>query len=51
MSTLAHRPVLSDLVWNAEGTQLWLKRIALLVCNAVDQFATDCRRGRLTDGF
>ena len=31
MSTLAHRPVLSDLVWNAEGTQLWLKRLALLV--------------------
>lgn len=31
MSTLAHRPVLSDLVWNAEGAQLWLKRLALLV--------------------
>lgn len=31
MSTLAHRPVLSDLVWNAEGSQLWLKRAVLLV--------------------
>jgi biotin transport system substrate-specific component len=30
MSTLAERPVLSDLVWNAEGAQLWLKRLALL---------------------
>ena len=31
MSTLAQRPVLSDLVWNAEGGQIWLKRLALLV--------------------
>lgn len=31
MSTLAARPVLSDLVWNADGAQLWFKRIALLV--------------------
>lgn len=31
MSTLATRPVLSDLVWNAEGSQVWLKRLALLV--------------------
>ena len=31
MSTLAQRPVLSDLVWNAEGSQIWLKRLALLV--------------------
>ena len=30
MSTLAERPVLSDLVWNAEGAQLWLKRLALV---------------------
>lgn len=31
MSTLAQRPVLSDLFWSAEGTTVWLKRIALLV--------------------
>lgn len=31
MSTYAARPVLSDLVWNAEGSQLWLKRLALLI--------------------
>lgn len=31
MSTLAARPVLSDLVWSAEGSQIWLKRFALLV--------------------
>ncbi|RZV99884.1 MAG: biotin transporter BioY, partial [Rhodobacteraceae bacterium] len=31
MSTLTQRPVLSDLFWNAEGSQIWLKRLALLV--------------------
>lgn len=31
MSTYAARPVLSDLVWSAEGSRLWIKRIALLI--------------------
>lgn len=31
MSTLASRPVLSDLFWSADGSQVWLKRLALLV--------------------
>lgn len=35
MSTLAQRPVLSDLVWNAEGSQLWLKRLALLAAGVL----------------
>lgn len=35
MSTLVHRPVLSDLVWNAEGSQVWLKRAVLLVAGVV----------------
>lgn len=35
MSTLAQRPVLSDLAWNAQGSQLWLKRLALLVAGVL----------------
>lgn len=35
MSTLAQRPVLSDLAWNAQGSQLWLKRVALLVAGVL----------------
>ena len=31
MSTLAQRPVLSDLIWNAEGNQVWLKRAVLVL--------------------
>ena len=31
MSTLAQRPVLSDLFWKAEGNHIWVKRFALLV--------------------
>lgn len=31
MSTLAQRPVLSDLFWKTEGNQIWVKRLALLV--------------------
>ena len=31
MSTLTHRPVLSDLIWNTDGSQVWLKRLVLLV--------------------
>lgn len=31
MSTLASRPVLSDIFWSADGSQVWLKRLALLV--------------------
>lgn len=31
MSTLAVRPVLSDLFWQVDGAGLWLKRLALLV--------------------
>lgn len=35
MSTLAQRPVLSDLAWNAQGSQLWLKRLALLAAGVL----------------
>ena len=31
MSTLSARPVLADVVWSASGTQLWLKRLFLVV--------------------
>lgn len=31
MSTLTTRPVLSDVFWAAEGSQLWVKRLVLLV--------------------
>lgn len=35
MSTLAQRPVLSDLFWNDEGSRIWLKRAALLVAGVM----------------
>ena len=35
MSTIASRPVLTDLVWQTEGSQLWLKRVALLVAGVI----------------
>ena len=35
MSTLAQRPVLSDLVFNADGSQVWLKRALLLVAGVM----------------
>ncbi len=31
MSTLSARPVLADVFWLAEGSQIWLKRLVLLV--------------------
>ncbi len=31
MSTLTARPVLTDVFWNASGSQVWLKRLVLLV--------------------
>lgn len=31
MSTLTQRPVLSDVLWSAEGSGVWLKRAVLLV--------------------
>lgn len=35
MSTIASRPVLTDLVWQTEGSQIWLKRLALLVAGVM----------------
>ena len=35
MSTIASRPVLTDLVWNTEGSQLWTKRFVLFVAGIV----------------
>ncbi len=35
MSTIASRPVLTDLVWNTQGSQLWTKRFVLFVAGIV----------------
>lgn len=35
MSTIATRPVLTDLVWQTEGSQLWMKRLVLLVAGVI----------------
>ena len=35
MTTLTQRPVLTDMFWTTEGSQIWLKRLILLVAGVV----------------
>ena len=35
MTTLTARPVLTDMFWTTEGSQIWLKRLILLVAGVV----------------
>lgn len=35
MATLTARPVLADILWNASGSQVWLKRVVLLVAGVI----------------
>ncbi|MDD9923819.1 MAG: biotin transporter BioY [Boseongicola sp.] len=35
MTTMSARPVLTDVIWAAEGSQVWIKRAALLVAGVI----------------
>ena len=35
MTTLTQRPVLADMFWSTEGSQIWLKRLILLVAGVL----------------